>query len=115
MNNRPSVPIAPTEPLADGLARVRACLDARPECTIDCAECRRQLAVGVRWAKRPIPRMISQPLVSLGDDDHCRWCARPISARAQTLAPLAGFIAFARRLLDNRVAGRPHSIPTEAA
>lgn len=69
---------------------------------VECGACDRRLAQTTKYAR---PRMLFvEGVRALDDQDWCRWCARPISERAEGLAPRGGFEALARAMLGERSA-----------
>jgi hypothetical protein len=112
---RHPIPVSPLETVGVAVARARlGLLDGTEPRDIVCDRCDRGLGVAVRH--HPIPQSFSSAqLVSLDETEHCRWCARPISAAGEAKAPLSGYVALARALIGDRVPGRPQSIGQEVA
>jgi hypothetical protein len=89
------VRVAPTETfeaVRERFAAVRALAITVPV-DIICSTCNRRLAVASAYSH--IPDKMNDRLKILNETDDCRWCARPISAKGEAMAPLAGFIRFA--------------------
>ena len=88
------------EPLrTDADVRVRGVLEQAASLSVACAVCQRTVSAYLT-ARMKLPRLLvetGRPLVSRAD--YCRWCARPLSERAQRVAPLDGFIALARAMM----------------
>lgn len=62
-----------------------------------CATCARALDLS-----REHRVIVDPPVQRLPEPDYCRWCARPMSERAQALAPLEGYRRFAQAIAGMR-------------
>lgn len=81
-------------------------------CDFRCSTCDRRLAVITR--DTPAKHMLEATLMNLDPEDFCRWCARPITERAQREAPVSGYSNLARAIFQlDRTWGRRDPIRAE--
>jgi len=74
--------VDPAEPVERAVERCQAALRSNPR-DVTCARCERVLCVAVKSADHPVPLSLSEStLVHLNPEDYCRYCARPLSAKA---------------------------------
>lgn len=101
------VVVSPREQASAAQTHARGVIDG-PEAgkgvRVECSGCERRLAQTTKHAR---PRMLFvEGVRALDDRDWCRWCARPISERAEQLVPREGFVNLARALLGERTPAR---------
>lgn len=84
MNEWETRVIDPAEPPPD----LRTTLDGTHRSkyiTIECGRCERQLCTASPY--KPPTTKLTKDAPSLPEEHFCRWCARPISERAEAISP----------------------------
>jgi hypothetical protein len=104
--NRHPIPVSPLETVGVAAARANlGRLDSAEPHDMICERCTRTLCVAVRH--HPVPlSLLGAQLVSLNEQDFCRWCARPITSAGEAKVPIAGYLALVRDLVGEQAPGR---------